>query len=294
MRYPEATWKGDGQSGGSYIGLPFRVVLHTTETSGVPGYGDGATAPHITYVPATGKWVQHTDFNTAARALRNVAGGVQTNRANSLQVEIVCYSAKNIADQRASRLWVGDLTDDHYQDLRDFLAWTYSSFSVSSTWPGKQAFSSSEANASGFRMSDVEWNEFGGVCAHQHVPENTHWDTGALDWTRVIEREAMLPLNFGDDSEDVRLAKDRINLAYGTKLNLQSTVYDDVLRAAAATHLGRYTGERAGKSGDKINAKMWNGLLKDFTAKFGSSPIGVTEARVNELIAASSIVPSDG
>lgn len=109
--------------------------------------------------------------------------------------------------------------------------------------------------------------------------------------TPPIGEDVMLPLNLGDDSEDVRLAKDRINLAYGTKLDLQSTVYNEPLKAAAATHLGKYTGEGAGKTGDKINAKMWNGLLKDFTAKFGSGVGGVTEARVNELIAASSIVP---
>ena len=188
MRYPEAAWKGDGKSGGSYVGKPFRVVLHTTETAGVPGYGGGASAPHITYVPKTRQWVQHTDFNTAARALRNVAGGVQTNRANALQVELVCYSAKNIADQSSSRLWVGDLTDDHYLDLRNFLSWVYANFDVSSTWPEKQAFSSRQANASGFRMTGTEWNDFDGVCAHQHVPENTHWDTGALDWTQVMEQ----------------------------------------------------------------------------------------------------------
>lgn len=102
----------------------------------------------------------------------------------------------------------------------------------------------------------------------------------------------MLPLNLGDDSEDVRLAKDRLNLTYGTGLSLSSTIYDGPLKTAAAVHLGKYTGEGAGKNGDKINAKMWNGLLKDFTAKFGSGSGGVTEARVNELIAASSIVPS--
>jgi len=198
MRYPEATWKGDGQSGGSYVGKPFRVVLHTTETAGVPGYGNGATAPHITYVPKTRRWVQHTDFNTAARALRNVSGGVQTNRANALQVELVCYSAKNIADQSSSRLWVGDLTDDHYLDLRNFLSWTYDAFDVASTWPEKQAFSSREANASGFRMTGTEWNEFDGVCAHQHVPENTHWDTGALDWTKLMEEGADMPLSEAD------------------------------------------------------------------------------------------------
>ncbi len=77
----------------------------------------------------------------------------------------------------------------------------------------------------------------------------------------------MLPLNKGDRSEDIRLAKDRMNQTYGANLDLQSTVYDAALKAAAATHLGGFTGEPQGKSGDKINARMWNGLLQDFIRK---------------------------
>ncbi len=77
----------------------------------------------------------------------------------------------------------------------------------------------------------------------------------------------MLPFNKGDDSEDIRLAKDRLNQTYGAGLDLQSTVYDAAMKAAVADKLGEYTGEPAGKSGDKINARMWNGLLKDFIKK---------------------------
>ncbi len=301
MRYPEATWKGDGKSGGSYVGKPFRVVLHTTETAGVPGYGGGASAPHITYVPKARQWVQHTDFNTAARALRNVSGGVQTNRANALQVELVCYSAKNIADQSSSRLWVGELSDDHYQDLRDFLAWTYANFDVTATWPEKQAFSSRQANAPGFRMTDTEWNEFDGVCAHQHVPENTHWDTGALDWTQLIQdtptgEDLMLPLNKGARSEDIRLAKDRMNETYGTSLDLEGNnpdgaLYDQALVDACKDHLVQYTGD---KRGVVINAKMWNGLFRDFiieVAPVAPPSSGVTTAEVKSLIADTTLVP---
>lgn len=29
MRYPSAEWKGDGVSGGTFIGAPYRVVIHT-------------------------------------------------------------------------------------------------------------------------------------------------------------------------------------------------------------------------------------------------------------------------
>lgn len=179
-RYPGATWKGDGVSGGLHIGVPWRVVLHTTETRGVPGYSDGASAPHFTYSPTTRKWVQHTDTSVAARALKNLAGGVETNRANCIQVEIVAYSARGIADI-VNGLWIANLTTVQLDDIRTFLGWT-SQFGVRMSWPGTQAFSYAQANTPGFRMSGPEWLAFDGVCGHQHVPENTHWDPGALAW----------------------------------------------------------------------------------------------------------------
>ena len=105
----------------------------------------------------------------------------------------------------------------------------------------------------------------------------------------------MLPLELGDDNEDIRLAKDRMNMAYDAGLSLSSTVYDDPMKAAAATHLGKYTGEGAGKRGEKINALMWNGLLSDFIVKVGpdSPPSngGLTEAEVKILIAETTLTP---
>ena len=56
-------------------------------------------------------------------------------------------------------------------------------------WPGKQAFGYGEANESGFRMTMDAWEVFDGVCGHQHVPENTHWDPGALDWGTLMATE---------------------------------------------------------------------------------------------------------
>ena len=203
-RYPKATWKGDGNTGGYYVGKPYRVVLHTTETSGMPGYNGGGSAPHLTYDPKAHKWYQHSKLTTAARALRNPSGGVQTNRANALQVEIICYSNKGIADQASYRLWVGDLDDQAIADLQEFINWCVGEFGVEFEWPGKQAYSYSQANAAGFRMSGTAWNDFNGVCAHQHVPENTHWDTGALAWDKImgdaitIQEDTMFPIKRGD------------------------------------------------------------------------------------------------
>ena len=79
----------------------------------------------------------------------------------------------------------------------------------------------------------------------------------------------MLPLNKDQRSEDVRLAKDRMNETYGLKLDLEGAnpagaLYDEALKAAVKDHLIKFTGD---KSGDRINANMWNGLLKDFIIK---------------------------
>lgn len=204
-RYPKATWLGDGKSGGSYVDLPWKVVLHTTETASLPGYSSGTYAPHLTYDPSKNVWYQHTSFQTAARTLKNEAGGVQTNRANAIQVEIICYSDKKIAD-KYDRLWVGNLSTKALKDIREFIKWAPVKFE----WRGEQAFSYSQANASGYRFSDSEWDTFNGVCSHQDLPENTHWDTGALDWPRLMgtdkleDDDYMYPIRRGDGADNQR------------------------------------------------------------------------------------------
>jgi hypothetical protein len=194
--YPPARWRGDGVSSGEYTSGPFKVVLHTTETRTVPGYGLGKSAPHLTYDPKTRIWVQHTKLKLSARSLVNDPGGPQTNRDSALQVEIICYSAKAIGDA-VGGLWVGDLTEDNLADIRAFLVWTSENFGVKMRWPGKQAFTYGEANARGFRMTPAEWDAYDGVCGHQHIPEgNVHWDPGALNWGALLE-EAEMALSKG-------------------------------------------------------------------------------------------------
>lgn len=187
-RYPQAEWLGNGQSGGSFTSGPLKVVLHTTETRTLPGYQSGATAPHLTFAPASLKWYQHTELDIAARALRNEAGGAQTNRDSALQVEIICYSDRATAE-RVNGLWVANLSNDALDSLRAFIEWA----EVPWVWPGRRATSYSQANAPGFRLTPAQWDAFGGVLAHQHVPENTHWDTGALNWDYLMREEDDMP-----------------------------------------------------------------------------------------------------
>lgn len=234
-RYPKATWLGNGQSGGTYTSGPFKVVLHTTETRTVPGYQSGAVAPHLTFAPASRQWYQHTELTTAARALRNEAGGAQTNRDSALQVEIVCYSAKATAEQ-VGGLWVGNLTKEALDDVRALIEWT----GVPLEWPGHQALSYAEANKVGFRLTQAEWDKYAGVVGHQHVPENDHWDPGALDWAYLM-RDLDLE---GDDMAVSDWAKNAWDWATGLGIfTKDSNPQDPITVEQFGVFLSRYNNQ---------------------------------------------------
>lgn len=194
-RYPPATQLDDGFDGGSFDpDYPKRLVLHTTETEGLPSYvrvdddGDESSVhPHLTYDPTEHRWYQHFPLDVSARALFNESGGVETNRAGSLQIEIICYSDKGTADKDpADRVWAGHLDDQALEELGAAVRWFHEEYGVDLEWPERRAASYAEANAPGFRLTDSQWSGFDAVCSHQHVPENDHWDTGLLDIETII------------------------------------------------------------------------------------------------------------
>lgn len=124
--------------------------------------------------------------------------------------------------------------------------------------------------------SEQMWSwggRWGSIKDYMHFEANVDPGSTDVDWTSLPGEtegeEAMLPLNKGDRSEDIRLAKDRMNETYDLTLDLEGgnpdgALYDEPLKAAAKAHLTQYT---ADKSGNRINANMWNGLLRDFILK---------------------------
>lgn len=203
LRYPPAKYLGNGHAYGDYIppwnqeGFLPRLVWHTTETPGLPGYNNGDISPHLTYDPKERKWYQHVELNKSVGALKDGKDPIRTNRDGAIQVEIICYSAKNIADQSPSRLWVGDLTDEQLGDLAAFGWWLFEEWGVPLSLHPKTmlATDSSAYGANSItRMSTSDWDFRTSVAgnwgwtAHRSVPdENTHWDTGALDIPRILE-----------------------------------------------------------------------------------------------------------
>lgn len=167
---------------GSLI-VPDKVVWHTTETGGYPAYGGGATAPHCTYHADIHDWRQHFPANRSSRALRNEAGGVQTNTEDALQVEIVAYSDERLAAQRG-HLPVSELDSQALDDLADFSRWANREWGVPLVVDAGWLYSNFNAPP----MSHAAWRAFRGHTGHNRVPENTHWDPARLDIDEVIRR----------------------------------------------------------------------------------------------------------
>lgn len=185
LYYPPANrtaqWFGKTYSGAEIDAD--KLVWHTTETGGWPGYRGGASAPHWTYHADIHQWRQHFPANRSARALRNAAGGVQTNTDDALQVEIIAYSDEGLAVRRR-HLPVSQLDDEALQDLADFAVWARDEWGV----PLELADDWTPVAAGSLRFSFAEWRAFRGHCGHIHVPENTHWDPAALRIHEIMRR----------------------------------------------------------------------------------------------------------
>jgi hypothetical protein len=186
--YPRAdttTQRFDDNYPGSRFTYPLkRVVWHTTETSAWPTYDGGAKAPTLTARPdmtaKTLTWRQHFPVDMAARALRNLSGGVETNRDECVQVEIVGTCDPTRHASSPSWLYTPEAPEWVLAGMADFSAWCLSEWGIPLTdMPVWQAYPASYGGTAN-RMTNSAWSAFRGHCGHQHVPENVHGDPGKM------------------------------------------------------------------------------------------------------------------
>jgi hypothetical protein len=157
-----------GRDGGLLLGGPAKVVWHTTENdptqttaTNVANYlvGSGDTV-HLVWNPVSGETVAMLPANLAGRGLENRAGGVETNRAGSVVVQIEVVG-------RASQ----PFTDGPCNGLAQIQAWL-TSLGVPPVWAGTPD------------RSIANWAK-GGHFGHMDVPENSHTDPGNVNKTKL-------------------------------------------------------------------------------------------------------------
>lgn len=190
--YPAASVRRYRLDGGSMLGGPPRIILHTTETTGIPRYGDPAgsnSAPHFT-VHSDGSVLQHQPINRASRALRNLSGGVQTNRQGAfcVQIEVVAYS-KNLSPNAPN----GGLPDRQRAALAQLVSWLRAQTNTPATYRNIYRGSHCYGTGSVCRMTPSQWTSFAGIAGHQEVPENTHWDPGGFTIAAILEEDNDMP-----------------------------------------------------------------------------------------------------
>lgn len=194
QRYPGAStaaWYQDTY-GGDLMEVNV-ACLHTTEGRTLPDYDGGAVAPNLTAVPDVAakrlKWYQHFDVDRSSRALRNLSGGVETNTLNVVQVELVgtCDPAAHKKWGSSPHIFWPEAPDWALKGVADFLAWAHANHGIPLTGPALWLpYPQSGAAGSTARMSFAQWENFNGVCGHQHVPENDHGDPGSIDFAKLI------------------------------------------------------------------------------------------------------------
>jgi hypothetical protein len=180
-----------GGDAGPFSGGPTKIVLHSTETGlGIPGYQGGSVAPHETWVwqPKEGRFAkyQHVSHARSAMAMKNLSGGVQTNRDGAHQVEIAGSCDRGFAAKYGYPYLPG-MGDDFLtalgKEVRQLAADVDCKLEAIRDWVD---YPKSYGRGPS-RMTLSEWDNFAGICGHQHAAENDHGDPGSLNVARALE-----------------------------------------------------------------------------------------------------------
>jgi hypothetical protein len=165
----------DGHNGGSFIGVPFKIVLHTVEgysySPNRTSYYGNPFWPHST-ISSDGIF-QHLPINVSAYALYH--GDVATNTANAIQCEITWYAndAPNIPNTILTH-------------VSDWIGWVAEQTSTPLNFAQFVAYPASAGEGAAQRFGAQEWLRFNGVCGHEHVPSgNDHGDPGLFPIDRL-------------------------------------------------------------------------------------------------------------
>lgn len=175
----------EGNDAGAMVGGDGRkLLLHSTEGSTIAGaigaYRTRNVWPHLTVDCPERKAVQHLSLTRAGRSLRNEAGGVETNRAGRIlvQIELVGFAGTPSS--------IGDPDDLDWfgrEIVRPIHLLTGFPLMTLVEWV---AYPASYGESARQRVPAARWASLSGVVGHQHAPENDHGDPGALDVARII------------------------------------------------------------------------------------------------------------
>lgn len=209
-----------GSGGGTYTGGPWKVVMHTIEgsvNSALSVFRNASSASHlIVSVPSRPdgpRKIQLVPLNRSAFALQNKNGGAQTNRDSAIQVEMSGFARDQRYLTAGDRQWLADNVVRPIQQKLPIPSRT------TKFYDEKSGVGTLAAYHTAIRWGATQWDNFSGFCGHQHVPENAHWDPGALNMTDILNRAGRPSTTSGVDNNTTDWA--------GIAAYLQSLIEDE-------------------------------------------------------------------
>lgn len=183
MRLSGWTWTPNARNAGGQIrrtSAPARLVLHTTEAPAAdlrrmaerhewpPHLWADPFAPHLKF--------QTVPLGRSAYALAASSGGETNHMGRCVQIELHGRAADT----------------PHWPDLvlatiGQWVEQICAAEGIPLVAYQPNVDSRGYGTGAAQRMTWAQWSSFSGVCAHQHVPGNSHWDAGAIDLPRVLE-----------------------------------------------------------------------------------------------------------
>lgn len=175
--YPPAQRVLGNDSGSFVSGYAKKGLLHTTESnlaaSAFSAFRLNNSWPHFT-VDRDGLVYQHLPITKAARSLANLPGGVETNRAGVIQIEVV-----------------GKATEPNWpvaqiEAMKSLMRWVETNAGVKPIGAIFKAYPASYGANNGVRFTNEQWTNWSGWLGHMHAVENLHGDPGAIDINKLL------------------------------------------------------------------------------------------------------------
>ncbi len=172
-------------TGLSYTGAPGKLIWHTMEGSIESCINtfknDPSKASHLAWSWQKNRKVQFINTDNSAKSLRNLSGGVETNRDRAYQIELEGSWAESENWPEHAWKWLGEALADLWLQIgRDFaLEWGWKPL------VGPDDGFTARVNAPQ-RYTAAEYDNANFMMGHCNVPENDHTDPGPLNKGKIL------------------------------------------------------------------------------------------------------------
>lgn len=190
---PNATWVQNPRSAGiPYVIEPttkWKIVLHEIQGDDrLDMIRTHPSPPQLWYDPVTRELSQTINLRQSGYALYHYAGRRETNRALAVQVELAGFSSP-LPDEPLQVL--DNIAEDVIVPICQFVAAMGGQIDLTKV-PPQFVYSGSASEHAAQRFSDDAYQAWPGIIDHSRVPQNEHWDVGAMNMKRIAEHAAWI------------------------------------------------------------------------------------------------------